>query len=296
MNTILKQAICLLMLTVLFGTGQAGELQEIEGVFGFNRITNQTYLAVWVPIENGSVVTGVRWYQNDGTTVFPEILAQAGLLSWPCNISETVPLVQNVAGQTSSWSEVVFPQPITADSAGLYLFFRLQEGAAFLHYGAGGGFGLGHYSGDGVRSCWLTGNGEDWNPMDANHKMAVDPILASDKSVGEVLVLKFVGGAVDTQPSQVAPLTASLTAFPNPFNPQTKLDFVVPKSGFVKLGVYDLRGRKVRELVSTILDAGKHSATWDGCSTNGQPTASGVYFARFSTGGLVLSKQLVLLK
>ena len=296
MKNIVNRNICLFLVLATSTMGHAGELPEIEGVFGLNRVTSQTYLAVGVPVEEGAVVAGVRWYQNDGTVEFPEISAQAGLLAWPGNVNEAVILAEGVSGQTSAWSEVVFSQPITADSAGLYLCFRVQEGAVFSHEGAGGGFGVGHYAGNGVRSCWLTGNGEDWNPMGANYRMAVEPILVSDKSVNEVLVLKLAGGSEEEKLEDRVILTASLSAYPNPFNPQTKIEFVVPNTGFVKLDVYDLRGHLVRELVACKMDAGKHSVTWNGSSSSGKPASSGVYFARYANGESVLSKQLVLLK
>ncbi len=296
MKTITGIFVLLLLTASCVGFVQAVELPEIDGVFGLNVITSQTYLAVWVPVDTGAVITGVQWYQNDGNTVFPEILAAAGLLDWPGEISDAVPLVQDVGGQTLFWSEATFPQPITANSAGLYLFFRLQEGDAFQYEGSGGGFGLGHYAGDGVRSCWLTGNGVDWSPMDSNYRMAVEPILMLDKAVGDALVLKLSGVSNTQLEKQPVSLTATLAAYPNPFNPQTEIKFVVPQDGLVQLGVYDLRGHRVRELVSSNMVAGEYSATWDGRSENGQQVASGIYFARFTTGNLVLSKQLVLLK
>ncbi|MCP4293799.1 MAG: T9SS type A sorting domain-containing protein [bacterium] len=300
MKVIQNFRVALLVLLVSCSMAQATELPEIEGVFGLDNINAQTCLAVWVPIEEGAVVSGVRWFQNDGNTEYPEILAQAGLLEWPGHISDAVSLVQNVSGTTSSWSEVVFPQPITADSAGLYLFFRLPEGSGFLHNGANGGFGLGFQEGSGVRSCWLTGNNEDWNPMAASSQMAVEPILDTNKAAGDVLVLRLADNSqvdlVDDERPIPHSAVASLVAYPNPFNPQTELKFVVPSSGHVSLCVFDLRGRLVCELLVQHLEEGQHQVTWDGRNSSGSQAASGVYFARLEAGLVVLKKQLIMLK
>lgn len=51
--------------------------------------------------------------------------------------------------------------------------------------------------------------------------------------------------------------------YPNPFNPQTSIEYGVAEAGQVTLSVYDLRGRMVEVLVDGILEAGWHSATWD---------------------------------
>lgn len=47
-----------------------------------------------------------------------------------------------------------------------------------------------------------------------------------------------------------------LKNYPNPFNPETKIKFGLPKSGNVRLTVYDVSGRKIEELVNQKLNAG----------------------------------------
>jgi hypothetical protein len=80
-------------------------------------------------------------------------------------------------------------------------------------------------------------------------------------------------------------------AFPNPFNPVTRLTYFVPEGGFVRVAVYDVTGRLVAELVNGAVDAGEHTVEW-----NAKGLASGVYFGRLETGGVVDIQRLVLLK
>ncbi len=83
---------------------------------------------------------------------------------------------------------------------------------------------------------------------------------------------------------------------PNPFNPATSIDFFLPQSGRARLAIYDVAGRLVRELVSGIVDAGKHSEHWLGEDSRGKPVRSGVYWYRLEAGGLRLERRMVLLR
>jgi flagellar hook capping protein FlgD/WD40 repeat protein len=72
---------------------------------------------------------------------------------------------------------------------------------------------------------------------------------------------------------------------PNPFNPVTKINFAVSKDSDVALRVYNVQGRLVKTLFSGRLAQGMHEVTWDGRDTSGRQAASGVYYAKVSSGG-----------
>lgn len=94
-----------------------------------------------------------------------------------------------------------------------------------------------------------------------------------------------------------APQVLAITGVvPNPFNPMAKVKFDLPRSGKVKLTVFDLRGRMVRELVSGQMDAGSHEVMWNGRDNGGQMSATGVYFARLSSADGVKTVKMVLAK
>ncbi|HOX25753.1 MAG TPA: FlgD immunoglobulin-like domain containing protein [Candidatus Krumholzibacteria bacterium] len=80
-------------------------------------------------------------------------------------------------------------------------------------------------------------------------------------------------------------LPATFRAAPNPFNPATALRFTLPQAGRVQLDIVDLRGRRVRQLVSEALAAGEHAVTWQGTDEAGCPAASGVYQALLRVDG-----------
>jgi len=84
--------------------------------------------------------------------------------------------------------------------------------------------------------------------------------------------------------------------YPNPFNPQTTVAFSLPTAGRAELAVYNLRGQRVRTLVSGHLAAGEHTAVWNGTDDAGRACAGGVYFCRLVSGGLQSVSKMLLLK
>mgnify|MGYP000954075626 CR=1 FL=1 len=79
--------------------------------------------------------------------------------------------------------------------------------------------------------------------------------------------------------------------YPNPFNPRTRIDFVLNREGSVQCAVYDLLGRKVKELVNQSLAAGPHSFYFDGTDLE-----SGSYFYTLRTSNYMDSKTMLLIK
>jgi len=83
---------------------------------------------------------------------------------------------------------------------------------------------------------------------------------------------------------------------PNPFERSALLSFTLPRVSTVRLTISDVRGRRVRELVSVQLPAGEHSALWDGKDERGRRAATGIYFATLDAGGTIVKTRLALLR
>ena len=79
--------------------------------------------------------------------------------------------------------------------------------------------------------------------------------------------------------------------YPNPFNPSTTIEFSLPKSGRVKINIYDSLGDLIHTLVDENLSPGTYRRHWVASGL-----ASGVYFYRIAANGYVETKRLVLLK
>lgn len=79
--------------------------------------------------------------------------------------------------------------------------------------------------------------------------------------------------------------------YPNPFNPATNISFSLPVASHVKLEVYDVLGKKVDELLNKELNAGEHSVKFDG-----EGLSSGIYIYRLTSGTMIQTKKMMLLK
>ncbi len=86
--------------------------------------------------------------------------------------------------------------------------------------------------------------------------------------------------------------------YPNPFNPTTTITFELPsgRGHHVVLSVYDVTGARVRTLVDSSMQGGRHVITWDGRNHAGSPVGTGVYFYRLIADGHAETRKMVLLK
>jgi len=84
--------------------------------------------------------------------------------------------------------------------------------------------------------------------------------------------------------------------YPNPFNPSTTISFSLFAAGEVSIDIYNVRGQRVRSLVSGVYEAGVHSVVWNGCADDGVGVGSGVYFYRMVSGGFSGVKKMLLVK
>ena len=83
---------------------------------------------------------------------------------------------------------------------------------------------------------------------------------------------------------------------PNPFNPSTEISYELIRSSDVRVSVYDIRGRKINELINQEQGIGTHSVQWNGTDHQNRPVSAGVYFCKIKIGELSITKKLLLLK
>src|SRR4030095_4939140 len=79
--------------------------------------------------------------------------------------------------------------------------------------------------------------------------------------------------------------------YPNPFNPATNINFSIPKTGNVRLAVYDIQGKEIETIVNESLAAGTYKVDFDAARLS-----SGVYFYRIDAEGFSEVKKMILVK
>jgi hypothetical protein len=78
----------------------------------------------------------------------------------------------------------------------------------------------------------------------------------------------------------VLPATLSLSNFPNPFNPVTRLRITLPGGAMARIEVTNLIGQRVAVLLDGWLEGGIHDVPWDATGLS-----SGMYLVRLRTLG-----------
>ena len=127
---------------------------------------------------------------------------------------------------------------------------------------------------------------------------AEDHFDFSKSAVGEGIVAKdwfnwgesfedFKEESITSQPEEIT----LLTAYPNPFNPETKISFTLSKTQNITLIVYDIQGKEVRRMFEGYSSLGQHEFTFDGSMLS-----SGIYFVNLSSGEMNLTQKLLLIK
>ncbi|MCG6913656.1 T9SS type A sorting domain-containing protein [bacterium BMS3Abin03] len=84
--------------------------------------------------------------------------------------------------------------------------------------------------------------------------------------------------------------------YPNPFNPETRIQYYIPERSIVKMQIYDITGRLVKNLSDMEQDAGSHIVEWSGKDNSGHKVASGIYFLKFTAGAYTNTVKMMLLK
>jgi len=123
------------------------------------------------------------------------------------------------------------------------------------------------------------------NATDVNKTSTYEIVISTDQSV------------VDAPVTTTSPTAFALSApRPNPFAGKATLELAVPQGkGKASVGVFDLQGRRIAELVNESTP-GRHTLTWDGRDSTGREVAAGVYFVRLEATGVRETKKITLLR
>ena len=94
-----------------------------------------------------------------------------------------------------------------------------------------------------------------------------------------------------SDPAYLATDFAVTSIYPNPFNTETQIEFVLPRDGEVSIDVYNISGQHATTLANGRYSSGTHQVVWDASSFS-----SGVYFCHVTSGFSSLTAKLLLLR
>ena len=140
------------------------------------------------------------------------------------------------------------------------------------------------------RPAGLTGNGQIWS----QHTTGIDGKAEESDHFGGgyPITTDLFPKAGRSQDQTAAPSQYALEAnYPNPFNPQTTIQFALPQQSYVTLKVYNMIGQEVAAVVANRLEAGIHRVTFDASNL-----PSGTYLYQIKAEGFSQARRMVLMK
>ena len=121
-------------------------------------------------------------------------------------------------------------------------------------------------------------------------EIAIDDTLLNEDGESCALLYTSQGPCYPENPD--APVSSCFTlgqAYPNPFNPVCHQPVSVHDSGLLELQLFDLTGRRVRDLYHGEITAGAHTLTIDASELS-----SGMYFVRATMEGKTKVNKILL--
>jgi hypothetical protein len=239
-----------------------------------------------------SLEAGIQYWESGGTNNswgLTSKYTRSGALS----ITDSP--TGNYRDNTDSWLKSLFALDLTGVSGANFSFYWrgvLQSGRDSLHVEAStdGGNTWNRFpqsiNGSGFSFVQVS---VDLSPYVGQANLQLRFRLITDGSTRregiylDDIALGWVPLGVDDSDSPIPRLLSLNQNYPNPFNPSTLISFALPGSGHVKLTIFDLLGRQVRELIATGLPAGIHQVTWDGKDDFGKDAASGIYLYKLES-------------
>ncbi len=77
--------------------------------------------------------------------------------------------------------------------------------------------------------------------------------------------------------NEIIPTKTELSNYPNPFNPNTTIEFSIQNNSPVELSIFNTKGQIVKTLAQNEFMKGSHSIIWNGDDDFGNSLSSGVY-------------------
>ncbi len=117
--------------------------------------------------------------------------------------------------------------------------------------------------------------------------------MLEPRDSADIVVLQPCTAGIDAREVAMARLDQNT---PNPFVGGTTIKFAVPTNGRVKVAVYDVTGKLVKDLANRVMTPGEYSVTWDGRDSRNKEVGPGIYFYTFATPKGSIQKKMVVLK
>ena len=221
-------------------------------------------------------------------------------LDSPSNyISAAYKIFRNYDGNNSTFGNYSLPS-ITSDSVNTSIYGSFDDTKNTIHLivinkklneSVNGNFSISSQNNIQSGSVWkLDGNSSEISEINPVTNITNNS-FSYTLPAGSVCHFVLQTDAVDVSEEKIFPKNYYLTAYPNPFNPQTKIQYAITHTQFVTLKVYDVLGNEILTLVDEEKSPGIYEIDF-----NASKLSSGVYFYSLQAGTFTETKKLILIR
>jgi hypothetical protein len=154
---------------------------------------------------------------------------------------------------------------------------------------------------------WVKGFDGPANGNDIAYAAAVDDfgnLYVAGWSIGvgtayDFATVKYVQEEVFVEEEDQEEIVSSFVLFqnfPNPFNPQTVIEYNLNCPSELSIKIYNIKGQLVKTLINGHREKGSHQISWDGKDEKGKKTSSGIYFYQLKAKDYIETKKMVKLR
>jgi len=101
---------------------------------------------------------------------------------------------------------------------------------------------------------------------------------------------------VNTGDGNIPLITALGKNYPNPFNPQTTINFALHEPAFTRIEIFNIKGQKIKSLLNELLEAKNYQIVWNGTDGSESSVASGIYLYKMSADKFSETRKMLLVK
>ncbi|MBL7014673.1 MAG: T9SS type A sorting domain-containing protein [Candidatus Marinimicrobia bacterium] len=226
---------------------------------------NQEGISRILPIENDSISGPIFEFLGDSLDLNYDPNYELGFSNW----LDAVEIVDGFNNGFDAYSGIIDSNGVPWEDAELYHIAPYKK------------------HGNESKSVFFT-----FDPLAVNTSPEYNWIGFSDLSPIRS-ALDWINGShlADTDDEYVVSSFQLHQNYPNPFNPLTTIQYNIPKSGNVRLSIFDLRGNEIKELTNEFQRAGLKEILFDASGLS-----SGVYFYRIETTENTLTRKMIFLK
>jgi hypothetical protein len=139
---------------------------------------------------------------------------------------------------------------------------------------------------------WLIEKNDDTILMISLDGSDLDKIYYSgDLKITSCSVVGWELNKIDAEVTVIPDQFSLKPAYPNPFNPETTINYAIPYDAYVVIKAFDVRGKEVADLVNGQIEEGIHEVVWDASKLS-----SGMYFVRMTSGEFKAVQKIIFLK